>query len=241
MKARLFVLLLVAALLLALGTLGLACDGNGGQTELTTGVVTDEELSMMALSLAELGPKYAEFQVDEDSSGFQSKEEAIKAALDEEDEAEDVERFGRVNEYDRGYVSQEAIAAEEGVFGVQTSVILYEDADGAAGNLKDGVEDARRLTGRTSDEGTTLEDAEEFDVSDVGDEAAGLFVTGSVSAEPGQKLTFYGTLVVFRQGRLTGAIEVDSFDDQDVREEAAVLARKLEERILAVLQGEVVP
>ena len=225
-------LLLVPLFLAALAII--AC--GGGKADLTAREITDEELSLMVLPLAELGSQYADFEFDEDESGFQSNDDQIEDAFDEDDEAEDIERFGRLNGYADVYSSRAAAIDAEGVFFIGTSVSLYENTDGASGDLKDEVEDSRRQIGKTSDD-VTLEDAEEFEADGIGDESAGLVLTLSVLGD--EKLTFYGTLVGFRRGRLIGSSIIASFDDENVREEAAVLARKLDERILAALRGEV--
>ena len=212
----------------------IAC--GGGQGDLTAREITNDELSLMVLSLAELGPQYADFEFDEDESGFQSNDDQIEDAFDDDDEAEDLERFGRLNGYADVYSSVAAVIDAEGVFFIGTSVSLYENTDGASGDLKDEVEDSRRQIGMTSDD-VTLEDAEEFQADGIGDESAGLVLTLSVVGD--EKLTFYGTLVGFRRGRLIGSSIIATFDDENVREEASVLARKLDERILAALRGEV--
>ncbi len=216
----------------------LAAACGGGQGDVTVRTVTDQQLSLMGLSLTELGPKYAEFELH-DSSGFVSNAEAIEGTFDREGEAEDVERFGRLNGYDTDYSSQEAIASGEGAFAVFTSAILHEDADGASGNLRDFLVDAKRRIGGSAG-GLTLEGVEEFDVRDVGEEAVGVLLEISASTESGRAVTF-ATAVIFRRASLVGTVEIDSFDETDAAEEVAALARKMDDRIEAVLRGEVEP
>lgn len=223
-------LLLVPPFLFTLAVV--AC---GGQADLTAREITDEELRLMVLSAVELGPQYAEFEFDEDESGFRSNEDEIEEDFDPEDEAEDIERFGRVNGYADAYSFPEAISEEQGVFFIATAIGVYEDADGASGDLKDEVVDAQRQIGM-SIEDVTLEDTEEFGADGVGDESAGLILT--LSASDDQRLTFYGTFVGFRRGRLIGSVVISRLDEEDDRDEVAALARKLDERILAVLRGE---
>jgi len=228
-------LLLVPLFLAVLAII--AC--GGGKADLTAREITDEELSLMVLPLAELGSQYADFEFDEDESGFQSNDDQIEDAFDEDDEAEDIERFGRLNGYADVYSSLAAVTDAEGVFFIGTSVSLYENTDGASGDLEDEVEDSRREIGMTTSDDVTLENAEEFEAEGIGDESVGLILTLSVSGD--EKLTFYGTLVGFRRGRLIGSSIIARFDDEDVQEEAALLARKLDQRISAALQGEVTP
>jgi hypothetical protein len=212
-----------------------ACGGGGGQADLTDREITDGELSLMALPLSDLGSQYADFELD-DTSGIQTNEQAIESAFDQEDEAADVERFGRVEGYEEDYLSSDALMEGTGPFYISTGVILHETADGASGNLKDGVGDAQRAAGATQ-ENTTLESTETFSVEDVGQEAVGLLQTVSAQGDDGG--SYYRTVVGFRQGRLIGTVSILRLDDEDVRDEATALARKLDERILAVLRGEV--
>jgi hypothetical protein len=57
----------------------------------------------------------------------------------------------------------------------------------------------------------------------------------------GNQFTLYATFVGFREGRILGSVNMGRADDQDVSSEVAALARKLHERMLAVLAGEVTP
>lgn len=219
---------------LLLATLVLACTGS--TTDLNDREISDGELVAMMLPLADLGPAYADLELD-DESGFQSNEDVVKDANDKEDEAEDIERYRRVTGYQEAFTSLEALSNRDGVFGIGTIVSLYEDADGASGDLLDTVDDAKRAVGTTAYH-VTLEDVEEFTLDGIGDESAKLIVSLSVS-DGGY--AFYVTVVMFRRGRLIGEVVIVRYDEEDVREEVAELARKLDERILAVLRGEIEP
>ncbi len=199
-----------------------------GRADLTGRDISDDELAAMVLALDELGSAYADFSLDE--VGFATNEEEGEGGFAPEDEADDVERFGRINGYEAGYSPAEGSEGQP-VVAVGTTVILFRDVDGASGNLKDAVEDGRRAIGKTS-EGVRLEDVEEFDLSDVGDEAVGLVMT--VSDESRQELRGY--FAAFRRGRLMGVASIGRLDEEDVRGEVAALARKLDERILEVLR-----
>ena len=226
--------LLLLPLLLA--TLVLACTGS--TTDLNDREISDGELVAMMLPQADLGPAYAELELDDDS-GFQSNEDVVKDANDKEDAAEDIERYRRVTGYGQAFTSLEAFSNREGVFVIATIVSLYEDADGASGDLLDNVDDAKRAVGTTV-YSVTVEDAEEFTLDGIGDESAGLLGTLSSDAEF-DYITFHSTVVMFRRGRLIGVVSTVRGDEEDVREEVAELARKLDERILAVLRGEIEP
>lgn len=224
--------LVLSALLIAAAV---GCQGDG-QVDPTDREISDAELAAMVLPQEDLGLDYADLTPDEDDSGLQSNEEMIDSDFDEEDAAQDIDRFGRLTGYADGYYSLEAIMEVEGAFGIGTAVDLYQGADGASGDLKDDIQDAQRQVGMSS-EGATLEDAEVFDPGAVGDESAGLLTTVSMPAA--QEARMYITTVQFRRGRLLGSVAIGSFDEHDVREEAAALARKLDQRILAVLEGEI--
>jgi len=170
-------LMVLVALTLALAV---AC-GGGGPSDPTDRQITDDELSLMVLPLSDLGSQYADFELD-DTSGLQSNEQVISDAFDTEDEAQDVERFGRANGYEAFYTSSQALLDEKGPINVGMTVVLHDDADGASGNLKDGAEDAQRAVGKTNED-VTLESAETFEVSDVGQDAVGVVQKASYKAD----------------------------------------------------------
>jgi hypothetical protein len=213
-----------------------ACGGGGGPADLTNREITDQELSLMVLPLSDLGSQYADFELD-DTSGVQSNEQVIADAFDSEDEAQDVQRFGRNNGYEASYSSSAALLAGKGQVHVATAVILHEDADGASGNLKDGVGDAQRAVGMTKG-GVTIEGVDTFEVTDIAEEAVGIVQRASLKIGE-EEFSLGQTVVGFQEGRLIGSVAVTSFEGEDARQEATALARKLDERILAVLRGEV--
>jgi hypothetical protein len=210
--------------------------GGGGPKDMTDREITDEELSLMVLPQSDLGPQYADFKLD-DTSGLQSNDAAINNAFDTEDEAQDVQRFGRANGYEESYTFSAAQPEEKGPIHIATGVILHNDADGASGNLNDGVGDAQRAVSMTKDN-VTIQSVDTFEVGDIGQEAVGLIQKASFKVDQGD-LAVDQTMVGFREGRLIGSVAITSLAGADVQEEATALARKLDERILAVLRGEV--
>jgi hypothetical protein len=227
---RLFMILV--ALILALAV---AC-GGGGQKDLTDREITDDELSLMALPLSDLGSQFADFELD-DTSGLQSNEQVISDAFDSEDEAQDVERFGRANGYEALYTSSQALLDEKGPINIGMSVALHEKVDGASGNLKDGADDAQRAVGKTNED-ATVESADTFEVGDLGQDAVGMVLKASFKADQAE-FTLNQTIVGFQEGRLIGSVVITGFEGEDMQAEATAIARKLDERILAVLRGEV--
>jgi hypothetical protein len=223
-------------ILMALALLSVSACGGGGQKDITDREITDGELSLMVLPQSDLGSQYADFKLD-DTSGLQSNEEVINNAFDTEDEAQDVEQFGRTNGYEESYTVSAGLPEEKGPIHIATGVILHKDADGASGNLKNGVEDAQRAVGMTKED-VTIQGVDTFEVADVGDEAVGLIQKASVKVDQGE-LAVDQTMVGFREGRLIGSVGITNLAGADVQEEATALARKLDDRILAVLRGEV--
>lgn len=229
--------LAVAAACVAAAASVAACNG-GGPTDLTSREIADPELSRMVLPLSALGPEYSGFELHEDASGFRPNEDAGEGSFDPEDAVEDAERFGRVMGYREVYRSSVGATVGAGAYSVATAVILFEDAAGASGHLRDAAEDGKRQVGATTSGGWTLETYDEFDPGGIGDESIGaLAALSGPSAD--KESVFYLTSVAFRRGRLSGVVTLTQFDDEDVREQAGLLARKLDERIAAVLRGEI--
>jgi hypothetical protein len=56
--------------LAALALLSMSACGGGAEKDITDREITDGELSLMVLPLSDLGSQYAQFELDEDESGF---------------------------------------------------------------------------------------------------------------------------------------------------------------------------
>lgn len=220
-------------------TFFVAC-GGGDSEDVTNREITDDDLSAMALPLAEMGPQYQDFEMSEDV-GFRSNDHVVENADDPEDEADDVEKFGRINGFEAPYLSADAFINSEGVFMVTSDVELFEDAAGASDWLKDSLADMRDGVGTTS-EGAYFERMEDFDPGDVGEEAlaATVVISGSFG-EGSTTRTMRGSLVLFRKGRLFCGTSVVRMDEVETSEDTIALARKLEDRVDAVLSGELEP
>lgn len=241
--ARVAMVLLLAICLAVLSACG------GGEADVTAREISHEELALMVLPQEEFGAQYAELELDEDISGFVSNEEAIEDDHDGDDERRDIERFGRVNGYAEVYSSPPGgqagpSALSEVDLMVGTGVELLRDVEGASGRLEDEIGDYERELR----EEAGAEDAQEVDLrlfspAGIGDEAVGLQVQLPLPLLPdgGLKLFYNVTHVSFRRGRLVGAVVVGEFDEGDRRDEVATLARKLDERIQAVLRGDITP
>jgi hypothetical protein len=126
-----------------------------------------------------------------------------------------------------------ALETGEGPIELATSVELFTDDEAASAFIEDQLGDYERFAGRDV-EGFTLVDVTNFDVEEVGDEANGFVAEASLA-----EIRLFGTVVVFRLGRLVGAVVISRLDDRDVRAEAERLARELESRIEGVIAGDV--
>jgi hypothetical protein len=219
----------------------------GGEADVTDHDISDEELALMVLPQEEFGGEYAGLELDEAASGFLSNEEAIETNSDGEDEQRDIERFGRVNGYTEVYSSPLAVeddpsAASEMGLMLGTGVELLRDSEGASGRLEDEIADyEREFREEAGAEEAQGADLQFFSIDDVGDEATGLQMEFPVSVDAGLSLLYNATHVSFRRGRLVGAIVIGEFVAADRRDEVVALARKLDERIQAVLRGDITP
>lgn len=212
----------------------------GGEADVTAREIGDEELALMVLPQDELGTEYAELELNEDGSGFLSNDEVIAESHDRDDERRDIERFGRVNGYSEAYSTTGGFLAGEGLPDVMMGVELLRDSAGASGRLEDEIADYEtELREQAEEEDAQEADLRPFSTGGIGDEAVGLQVRFTIPVDGGLKLSYYATYVSFRRGRLVGAVLVGESEDRDRRDEVAALARKLDERIQAVLRGDI--
>lgn len=232
------------ALLLAICLAVLSACG-GGEADVTARDISHEELALMVLPQEEFGAEYAELELDEVNSGFLSNDEVVAESHDRDDERRDIERFGRVNGYAEVYLSPPGVEGDPSALSevdlmVGTGVELLRDSEGASGRLEDEIADyERELREEAGAEEAQEVDLRLFSAGGIGDEAVGLQMHLPLPLDGGLKLSYNATHVSFRRGRLVGAVVVGEFDERDRRDEVAVLARKLDERIQAVLRGDI--
>jgi hypothetical protein len=235
---------LVCALVLA------ACGGGAGeeqQVDLTGRDITDAELLLMLLPKAEMGEEYAGFSFVSDPWVWTASD-IISGAMDPEEQAEDLEQFPLVSSSYVAY-SESGIDEETGEPPGQTigfTVYLFEDPQAASGYLEDELADWESQVGamRTGpghfDQKLTA--AEGFKSGRIGDESHGIRFTIASFINPPSTVDVHATVVWFRRGRLLASTNISTtVGDPDFREAAEALARKLDERIQAVLRGELTP
>jgi hypothetical protein len=229
-------------------TLLSAC--GGGEADLTARAISDEELALMVLPQEELGAEYAELELREDESGFRTNDMTIEEDVDPDDERQDVERFGRLNGYSETYASSSFLGEsafgfdEEGML-VAIGVELLRDREDAPGYLEDSVSESEAmfLDEAEGQEGLELElDSRRFSPGGVGDGALGLQMYLGAAMDDVSVLSVNTTFLAFRRGRLLGIVGVVlGGEKEDKRDEVTALARKLDERIQAVLRGDITP
>jgi hypothetical protein len=225
---------LAAAVLLAATLAG--C-GAGGEEKPEGGTISDEDLTAMVLTKADLGPEFADVQ---ESAAPDTNEERIQKADDPEDERKDQQTFGRISGYDRELVASPATIQAEAPLLIHMGVTLFGNGAGAAGEIDDAVGDIRARIGRT-DLGMLLETVDEFPVPPLGDQALGLRTRASAPPEQGGQGTVYVTYVWFRRDRIIGDVAIARSDDVDVSQQAQTIASLLDERIQQVLSGQATP
>lgn len=214
-----------------------ACGGEGGGEEdgITAGDISDEQLALMVLEQSELGEGYAGFELT--LSRLETRDQ--RAVHVDEDEAKDLERFGELKTYEQRYSRDEALAEGTGPVSVGTTVFVFESAKGASSYLDDDVADLERKVGQQLGL-TKIHTVERFSLDAVGDESLGLRLIVLTLTETGW-VSHYHTLAWFREGHILALVSLVRLDNSDVRAEAEALAHKLDERIQAVLGGQVVP
>jgi hypothetical protein len=223
-------LVALAALLLAATLAGCS----GGEEKPAVSNISSEDLVAMALTKADLGPEFADFQ---ESAAPDTNEERVQTASDPEDERKDQQTFGRISGYDRQLVAPNTTIQAGATLLVQIGVTLFADDDGASGDLHDAVGDIQARVGRT-DLSPLLEAADEFPVPRLGDESLGLHTRASVTSEQGGPGTLYVTYFWFRRDRIIGDVAIARGDDADVSQQAQTIASLLDERIRNVLSGQ---
>jgi hypothetical protein len=234
MSSRRIVLFAFISTVLAMGMLA-ACGGGGQEQEVTPHNITDADLTMMVLSMAELRDVYPGFEGIEVSS-FKTNEQTAEEDSDPQAEAEDLARFGRVKEYVRTYGSpqmEEPLGPERAILLV-SRVQLFQEAEGASGYLKDDLAEMEADAGKKS-EGAAVEQAKRFEVKGLGDEAAGMRARMVFPEDDGPGIEAYGTWVFFRRDRLLSSVLLVTMEDTDVSATVEALSGEADNRIQAIL------
>jgi hypothetical protein len=210
--------------------LALAGCGLGGGEE--TGEIGAEQLAVMVLPREEFDGASG-LVLDTEDAGRVSAREAAESTVDLEDDASDLRRAGWTGGYELNYSVPNrgaVLARAQGLFGVGSSVDLYDTETAARAYLLNEIQGYERYRGKKRD-GVRLVRFETFEV-DLGDEGWGIEFTMRGQA------TLHGTGVFFRTGRLVASTGYSRADRATMRDEAMKAGRALESRIERELAGE---
>ena len=199
--------------------------------------IGDAELRAMAevLTNQAFGDAYAGMIPDE-GSGIQTREAFIQEADDPEDEAKDVDTYGYVSSAEYAYYDPEA-PSRGGPFIAGVSVLLFQTEGGAAGYLRDDLDEGRRTFSGTSEAGTLLT-FQTFKPK-LGSHNYGVYMRLKAAKEVfGTDGDVSLTIVTFQHGRVLGSVYVWRTDATGAQDEVMRVARLLDKRMQAILRGE---
>jgi hypothetical protein len=216
----------------------------GEQREVNFGEVeiSEEDLADMVLSLGDYGPEYEDFELD-DESGPQSRADEVDGACDPEDETEDLDRTGWVASYERYYNLDVATAERlvdssftaEGTLVIGTWLGLFQTVDGAVDYFRDSIQESFDEIG-TECHGLILGEVDEFDLLGIGEDAWGGSI-GFTPTEWGDKdVDGVMAVVSFRRGCIVASVAIAAVNQSVDEYEVIGLARKLDARILSILE-----
>jgi hypothetical protein len=117
---------------------------------------------------------------------------------------------------------------------VSTSVDLYRDSAGAAGQLTKSLDDLRALVGKPIKDGATLVRSATSHVGRIADGAAGTRFEIQIDGFP-----IYYTGVGLRHGRLLAGVFEARADPKNVDATVISFSQTLEDRIKSVLSGRI--
>jgi hypothetical protein len=224
-------LFLVVALVAAVA-LGCQNGGDDKPADDTARQISDDDLAGMTLALADFGADYASFQA-EDDNGLRTLEKAVEGDLDPEDERADLQRFGWASAYEGFYTNRQDAEESSGVYGVGSTVNLFETVQGAEGYVEDSRDELTTQVGFSMDTITVI-DIQEFDAA-VADEAVGAIVKVNVEPEQGSSEPIWMSAVMFRHGRLVAVVGAYTFQEPQLQDNLRTLALHLDQNIDRVL------
>jgi hypothetical protein len=222
-----------AALVLPFVLLLVGC-GIAKEEEAATREVKRADLRRLVVPKKEIGTMVTGLKVDRADTGRYDNKKAAEDSIDPKDTARKLARLGRITGYELTYTADRP--SPLGVVNVSQGVELFRTRKAASRYLKKFAGDYVRLRGRTI-EGIKLARVEEFDV-DVGDEATGLSITAAV---PAARARVFGTMVVFRRGRVFGGALVLLRRQLMIAGDVERIVEGIDEHLQNVVAGESPP
>jgi hypothetical protein len=226
--------LILAVALLAIVTLGCRGGGSNGPADDTARPISDDELAGMVLGLAEFGADYASFHANGDN-GPRTLDDIAGTSTHPEDERADLQRFDWASAYEGFYTNRQAAEEGSGVYGVGSTVNLFETVQGAEGYVEDSRDELTTQVGFSMDT-ITVVDIQEFDAA-VADEAVGAIVKVGVEPEQGSSEPIWMSAVMFQHGRLVAVVGAYTFEEPQLQDNLRTLALHLDQNIDSVLDA----
>jgi hypothetical protein len=223
--------LILTVALLAIVTLGCQGGGSNEPADDTARPISDDELAGMVLDLAEFGADYASFQA-EDDNGLRTLDKAVEGDFDPEDERADLQRFDWASAYEEFYLNPQG-AETAGVYGVGSTVNLFETVQGAEGYVEDSRDELTTQVGKSTGSATVV-NIWEFDAA-VADEAVGAVVKVDVQPEQGSSVPIWMSAIMFRHGRLVAVVGAYTFEEPQLQDSLRILALHLDQNIGSAL------
>jgi hypothetical protein len=209
----------------------LAVFGGGHATAATS--ATPSQLALMPLPKSHLPAAAGSLPLDNQSGVVTNRDAAGQATGNVTAAA--LARLGRLTGYELDYTdnSFSALTKGRGLLGIETGVDLYRDVRAAKKGMAFWHDDETDFAGLKGS-GVKVS-VKQVRAPKVGQQRFSFAGSLTVSGKP----PIYGVDVVFRVGALVGVVTVTAADPNSGRPIAASLARKLEQRIGAVLSGKV--
>jgi len=223
--------LILAIALLAIVTLGCQDGGDDKAADDTAREISDDELAGMTLALTDFGADYADFEPGDDN-GLLTLDEAVEGDFDPEDERADLQRFDWASAYEGLYLNPQG-AETAGVYGVGSTVNLFETVQGAEGYVEDSRDELTTQVGKSTGSATVV-NIWEFDAA-VADEAVGAVVKVDIKPEQGSSVALWMSAIMFRHGRLVAVVGAYTFEEPQLQDSLRVLALHLDQNISSTL------
>jgi hypothetical protein len=219
----------LAALLCSLTLAGAACSTGGDDTG---GVVSDRELSMMALDALDFGGEFRDFTPGDDN-GFETLEVRAADQIDPQRETALLQDSGWEATYTEEYQAPDDQLSDSTYWLVATTVDRFETVEGAQEYFDESVRiiEEEEDVGKVTD-GLVFERARLFD-AEIGDQATGF--TFHIVSETDPQSGYWATALAFRRGRLIASVGMYSFEEQAAGDSVRQLGQQLNERIGEVL------
>ena len=192
--------------------------------------LTDEQLSAVALALADFGGRYDSFRPSP-ASGVQTLATRAELACDAVRQSNTLSKNGWIKAYARFYASPDPGQPETVAIG--TNVDVFSSKDGAAAKLSadaSGVADDARSTSGCF--GYAIEGVERLAVSGVGDEMWGVRERINIHSLRGSI-----SVVAFRRSNLVAMVEIVRLSSEDSTDELVALAREIDKRIAPLVSS----